>query len=107
MPAMILGQSSPSATTNTDIYTVPAGKTAICSTLAVCNRSGTVSVSYRIAVRPAGAAIANPHYIAYGVSLPVNSSDYLTIGLALGPTDVVTVWAETSDLSFSLFGNES
>ena len=100
----VLGQSAPSATTNTTLYTVPAATSAVCSTLAICNRG--VSTSVRVAVRPAGASIANQHYIAYDV--PVNQYDsvFLTLGVSLAATDVVTVYAGTSDVSFSLFGTE-
>lgn len=106
MAFKVLGQSAPAATTNTDVYTVPAGKAAVCSTLAVANRSSS-TVTYRLAVRPAGAALANQHYIAYDVSLAANSSDLWTVGLSLAATDVVTVYASTANMSFSLYGDES
>jgi len=52
----VLGQSAPSATTATDVYTVGSGKQAIVSTITVANRSATAR-TYRIAVRPAGAVL--------------------------------------------------
>lgn len=106
MAYKVLGQSAPSATTATDIYTVPSAKSAVCSTLSVCNR-GATAATYRIAVRPAGAALGNAHYIAYDVALPFTSSDFLTLGITLATTDVVTVYASSANLSFSLFGDES
>ena len=45
----VLAQSTPAATTNTDIYTVGAGKQAIVSTITVANRSDSAR-SYRIAI---------------------------------------------------------
>jgi hypothetical protein len=101
----VLGQSSPSATTNTDIYTVGAGKQAIVSTITVANRSATAR-TYRIAIRPAGATLANQHYIAYDVTLNANDTTALTLGVTLAATDVVTVYASTTDLSFGIFGSE-
>ena len=101
----VLGQSAPSATTNTDVYTVGAGKQAIISTITVANRSATAR-TYRIAVRPAGATLANEHYIAYDVSLAANDTTALTLGITLAATDVVTVYASTADLSFGIFGSE-
>ena len=82
MASKILGQAAPAATTDTDLYVVPAFMQATSSTLAVCNRSGS-AVAYRVATRPAGAAIAPQHYIAYGTELAANSSDYYTIGMTL------------------------
>jgi hypothetical protein len=57
----VLAQSAPSATTNTDVYTVGAGKQAIISTITICNRAATAA-TYRIALRPDGATIADEHY---------------------------------------------
>ena len=58
----VLGQSNPSATTNTTLYTVPSATSAVVSTLTVCNQSSTAA-TYRIAVRPAGASVAAEHWI--------------------------------------------
>jgi hypothetical protein len=106
MAVKVLGQSAPGATTLTTLYTVPSGKSTVASTLVVCNRSAS-TVSYRIAVRPAGASISNEHYIAYGTGLAAGGADFLSIGMTLTATDVVSVYGSTADLSFSLFGDES
>lgn len=100
----VLGQSAPSATTNTDLYTVPSATSAVCSTLAICNRG--VSTTFRVAVRPAGAALANEHYIVYDSAISAGDAIFLTLGISLATTDVVTVYAGTANLSFSLFGSE-
>jgi hypothetical protein len=102
----VLGQSAPSATTNTDLYTVGSGKQAIVSTLVICNRSSSIR-TYRVAVRPAGETLANQHYIAYDVAVGASDSTNLSIGMTLGAADVVTIYASTTDLSFTLFGSES
>jgi len=101
----VLAQSAPAATTNTDIYTVGAGKSAIISTLIVANRSASVK-TYRIAVRPAGATLANQHYLAYDITVGASDSTTLTLGMTLAATDVLTVYASTTDLSFTAFGSE-
>lgn len=99
-----LGQVNPSATTATTLYTVPTSTSAVCSTLAVCNLG--VSTTYRISIRPSGASQANAHYIVYDSSLNANDSVFLTIGATLAATDVVTVYAGTATVAFSLFGSE-
>jgi len=101
----VLGQSAPSATTDTDVYTVGSGKQAIVSTITVANRSATAR-TYRIAIRPAGATLANEHYIAYDVAIGPTDTTALTLGITLTATDVVTVYASTTDLSFGIFGSE-
>jgi len=101
----VLGQSAPSATTDTTLYTVPAATEAVVSSITVCNR-GASSGTFRIAIRPNGAALANSHYVAYDVSLPANSTQALTLGITVDATDVITVRASTANLTFSAFGSE-
>jgi len=102
----VLGQSSPSATTLTTLYTVPASTSTVCSSVTVCNRSATAT-TFRIAVRPAGAAIADQHYLYYDVQIAGNDTFIATIGLTLATTDVVSVYATLATLSFHLYGQEN
>jgi len=101
----ILGQSAPAATTDTNVYTVPAATEAVISTIVVANR-GTAQATYRIALRPDGIAIANSHYIAYDAIVPANDSIALTFGITINATDIVTVQASTANTTFSIFGSE-
>lgn len=101
----VLAQSAPAATTATDIYTVPAATDTVISTIIVANRAAS-SATYRIAIRPDGAALANQHYIAYDITVGASDSTTLTLGLTLNAADVVTVYASTANLSFGLFGSE-
>jgi hypothetical protein len=100
----VLGQVNPAATTLTTLYTVPAATSSVASTLAVCNLG--VSTTVRVAVRPAGASIENKHYIVYDSSLNQYDSIFLTIGVTLATTDVVSVYAGTANVSFNLSGSE-
>jgi hypothetical protein len=100
----VLGQESPAANTDDDLYTVPSATSAVVSTLSVCNRG--VSTTFRVAVRPAGATLANQHYIVYDNIVNAGDAVFLTLGITLAATDVVTVRAGTADMSFSLFGSE-
>jgi len=100
----VLGQVIPSATTNTTLYTCGTANGAVGSTLAICNQG--VSTLVRVAVRPAGASLTGSQYILYDVPTSANDSLFLTIGVALANTDVVTVYSGTANVSFSLFGSE-
>lgn len=102
----VLGQSAPSATTNTDLYTVPDETQTTTSSLIVCNRSGG-ALTYRIAVRPYGLAIENKHYLYYDTSVNANTSTAIIIGMTLSQGDIVMVYASSGDLSFTLFGVET
>lgn len=101
----ILGQSNPSATTLTTLYTVPSATSSVCSTLVICNTTSTAT-TYRVAVRPAGASITTAHYIAYDVAIAGSDSIMLTLGISLATTDVVSVYAGNANLVFNLFGSE-
>jgi len=101
----VLGQSAPSATTDTTLYTVPSSTQTVASSISICNRSATGG-TFRLAIRPAGESIANKHYISYDTAVPGNDSIHLTMGITLGNTDVVTVYANNSNFSFTLFGTE-
>jgi hypothetical protein len=100
----ILGQVSSTIATLVTLYTVPADTQAVCSTLTVCNLG--VSTTYRIAVRKAGGTIDPKHYVVYDAALSQYDSVVLTIGISLEATDVVSVYAGTSNVSFNLFGAE-
>ena len=101
----VLGQSNPSATTLTALYTVPSATEAVVSTISVANLSGS-AITYRIAIRPNGAAIDNSHYLAYDVSLAANSTTAYTLGLTLDATDVISVYASDTNAVFQAFGSE-
>ncbi len=100
----VLGQVAPAAATLTTLYTVPTLTSAVCSTLSICNLG--VSTQVKVAVRPAGATIANEHYVAYDVPINQYESVFLTLGVTLAATDVISVYAATADVSFGLFGTE-
>lgn len=101
----VLGQSAPSATTDTTLYTVPSATAAVVSSIVIANRDASTA-TYRIAIRPNGATIANEHYIAYNVTVGASDSTVLTLGITMDAADVITVYASTANLSFSAYGSE-
>ena len=106
MAKKVLGQVNPSATTATTLYTVPSAKSAVISTITICNQTATAA-TYRIAVRPGGATLAAVHYVAYDITVGASDTTALTLGITLATTDVVTVYASTATLSFHAYGDEA
>jgi len=100
----VLGQVNPTGNTATTLYTTPPSTSTVCSTLSICS-TGT-STTYRIAIRPGGATLANSHYIAYDAAIESFSSTLLTLGITLAASDVVTVYAGNANVAFGLFGSE-
>ena len=101
----VLGQVNPSATTLTTLYTVPSSTSTVASTLMICNQANS-NGTFRVAVRPAGEGISAQHYLSYDTVVPANDSIALTLGMTLETTDVVSVYASSTSLSFNLFGSE-
>jgi len=106
MAKKVLGQSNPAAVTATSLYTVPASKEAVVSSISVCNLASS-SATYRIAIRPAGASLANQHYVAYDVTVGASDTTIITAGFTVATTDVITVYASTANIAFSAFGDEA
>lgn len=101
----VLGQSNPSATTATTLYTVPASTQAVVSTIVICNQTASAA-TFRLSVRPAGAAQTAAMYLAYDITVGASDSTALTLGITLNATDVITVYGSTATLSFTAFGSE-
>lgn len=101
----VLGQSNPSATTATDLYTAPASTEAVISTVVICNQDST-DATFRVAVRPDGETLVAKHYLGYDVTVGASDSTTLTLGITMDAADVLTIYASTATLSFNAFGTE-
>lgn len=101
----ILGQSAPSATTEADLYTVPAATETIVSTITICNR-GSSQGTFRVYVSANGAAAANNQYLVYDAPLDAKAFLALTLGITIDATDKIRVYASSADFSFNAFGTE-
>jgi hypothetical protein len=102
----VLGQINPSASTETNLYTVPSSTSAVVSSIAITNQAAT-SATFRIAVRPsADATTAAKHYLVYGTTVGANDTVVLTIGVTMAASDKIQVVASTATLSFSAYGSE-
>lgn len=103
----VAGQALPAAATDTLLYTVPASTNFVESTLSICNQdiSGS-AIRYRVAVVPNGQTLAAKHYIAFDKLVDIADSKFLTLGLSMGPGDMIYVRSSSATTSFSLFGVE-
>jgi len=101
----VLGQLKPAAATASTLYTAGAGTAAMSSTITVCNL-GPAYTTYRIAVRPGGAALEDKHYVAYDCGIGPNTTDTVSLGIGIGATDVVTVQSASGNVAFGLYGAE-
>lgn len=105
MAKKVLGQVKPGAGVLTTLYTVPAAKETVISSYVACNLGAEADI--RVAVRPAGEAIEDKHFIVFDAVITANDSIVLVHGVTLSATDVVSVRSDTGEVSFSIFGDES
>ena len=102
----VLGQADLTNTDLTTVYTVPSSTESVISTIILANRTASAT-TFRIAIRPDGAAISNSHYIAYDVPLAANDSTTLTLGITVNAADLISVKAgDANAISVNIFGTE-
>jgi hypothetical protein len=104
----VLGQldsATPGVNTDADLYTVPAATSTVVSTLSVANRGA--AAHFTIKIRVAGAASATKQHLVSGIALTANETMFFTLGITLATTDVITVQADTTTVTFQAFGQES
>lgn len=103
----VLGQIVPQANTANTLYTVPAGRSAIVSSINVCNPSISNNIDVRLAIVPSGETLAQRHYVAFGLPVPLCDSINLSLGLTLAANDSIIVYANNAtNMSFAAFGLE-
>ena len=103
----VLGQSNPAATTETQLYLVPAATSTVVSSLVICNETASAA-TYRIAVQPsadAGSSAAAKHWIVYGATVAASDTTVLTVGLTLAAGDRIRVYGSSATMSFSAYGS--
>lgn len=102
----ILGQSVPTATTLTALYTVPASTSAVISSIVICNQNSSTTIKFRISLAKAGAADTPAQYLYYDLPLIANDTFIATIGISLATTDVIRIQSDTASVSFNVLGCE-
>lgn len=98
-----LGAADLSASTNTTLYTCPAGTFAIAN-VSICNRNAT-SVTVRLALA-SSATPGGAEWLEYGVTIPANSVLERT-GLSIDAGKLLVVWASTTSVNALAYGIET
>ena len=96
-----LAANRPAATTEAELYAVPAGSEIIAN-LTIVNQSAS-SVTFRVAHTDASGAATGEDWLAYDETLAANSR--LVIPITAGPSETIRIQAGTVDVvSFLLSG---
>ena len=104
----VLAQETLTADTNTDIYSVPAGKSAVISTITIANTASTAA-TYRLAVTSsatAASAVTLAEHVAYGVTAPANDTVALTLGITAETGKKLVAQSSSASVAFNVFGSE-
>lgn len=101
-----LGTANITTTSNTSLYTVPAGNFAVVS-VNVVNRSSSAAAAIRIAIASTGTP-GNDEYIEYDTSLVANGTLERT-GLVMDAGKIIVVQTPTATptLSVVVYGIET
>jgi hypothetical protein len=100
-----LGQNNP-GTSATSIYTAPAAGSAVVSSIVICNTSAAAK-TFRIHVCTTSAtAAATTNAIAYDNAVPANETIVMTAGLTISGSFSIKTYASTTDVVFSVYGQE-
>jgi hypothetical protein len=102
----VLGQAAPADTSIANAYTVPTGKEAIVSSIAIANVTGTAAL-YEVYVRINGATAAASNALVFDASAGANSTTVIQAGITLSAGDIISVQAGTANaVTFHVFGTE-
>ncbi len=110
----IYEKSAPASTTETDLYTVPAGKYAIITLINIAT-IGAGTVQFRIGIKNGAGALVTADYLYYNAEIltkeTVRDIDFsrmggLKGGLWLDSGDRIVVYGSTAELAFQVFGEE-
>lgn len=82
------------------LYTVPQGA-SVEAALTICNPTAG-ALTYRVALSPEAAAIADKHYVYY--DQPIAAKATAITSVTLGPLDIVRVYGSGADLVANLAG---
>jgi len=102
MASGILGQSAPTAATNTTVYTVPTGTTSTFN-VSICN-TGSTEITARLAIAATGTP-GTSEWLEYNVLIPVAGVLERT-GIVAQAAKRVVVFVSAATASVSVFGFE-
>jgi hypothetical protein len=101
----LLGSTSPSAATDTVLYTCPASKKAVLNLTATNTTSGSIAV--RIGIKATNAAFATSDWVFYDYTLPPNGAPLNWTGIVLGAGNTIKVRAASTGVNFQVTAIES
>ncbi len=100
-----LGQIESALTTIEDVYTVPSGKSAVVSSIVLCNTTNDVAY-VRVSHAIAGATSNDKQFLYYDIPLPSNNTFIATIGVTMASDDTLRLYSSVAGVAMNVYGNE-
>lgn len=100
-----LGRAQPGAATPVTLYTAPTATTTLCSTITICNTSGSDD-SARIFWVPFGGSAQPANAIIYDTLIPAGDPFAASVIHVLEAGDFIVVYSANGNLTFSASGLE-
>jgi hypothetical protein len=103
----ILGSVAGSGNLSTynTLYSVPENKSAVVSTITLCNETNS-SITYRLGVSNSANTPTSGNFLSYGATIAANDTVALTLGLTLESGKFLRVSSSSASASMFAFGSE-
>lgn len=98
-------QGTASVGTYATLYTVPAGTSAVISTISICNTSAS-AVTYRIGFDDTAGTPGASEWLVYDSSVAGNDTVFLSVGAAIEAEKFVRVSSSADTVAFQAFVSE-
>lgn len=103
----ILGQANPTANTLSNVYVVPAGNSAVVSTISFCNSSTSANSFVTMYAVKSGEQPSANNIISNRAILPLADTLIFTIGMTLASNDRIVANVITGQVGATVFGSET
>jgi hypothetical protein len=101
-----LGQTAPTAATNTTNYTTPAATATILSSICICNTSSSVTDKVRVFIIPSAGAAGVTNAIIFDLSIPANNPYFANIAVTMNTGGFIQVYSLNGTSTFTTSGAE-
>ena len=98
-------QGTASTSTYATLYTVPATKAAVISTIGISNETSSI-IDYRLAIVDSDVDPSSGDFIVYDSNVSANDTTFITVGVTLTAGQYLKISCSNSSSTFMCFISE-
>lgn len=98
-------QGTASTSTYATLYTVPATKAAVISTIGIANESAS-SIEYRIGISDSDTDPVSGEFLVYDSAVSANDTTFITVGITLTAGQYLKISSSSNTSTFTCFISE-